>query len=145
MNFFDSMRTSASGLTAQRLRMNLVSNNLANANTTRTEQGVPYQRQEPVFSAIPVKNAFGEILKGELGANLSDVNVTEIINDQRKPLLKYDPMHPDADQQGFVSMPNVNVMEEMVNMMTASRSYEANVTAISTSKNMVQKALEIGR
>lgn len=145
MNFFDSMRTSASGLTAQRLRMNLVSNNLANANTTRTEQGVPYQRQEPVFSAIPVKNAFGEILKGELGANLSDVNVTEIINDQRKPLIKYDPMHPDADQQGFVSMPNVNVMEEMVNMMTASRSYEANVTAISTSKNMVQKALEIGR
>ena len=145
MNFFDSMRTSASGLTAQRLRMNLVSNNLANANTTRTEQGGPYQRQEPVFSAIPVKNAFGEILKGELGANLSDVNVTEIINDQRKPLLKYDPMHPDADQQGFVSMPNVNVMEEMVNMMTASRSYEANVTAISTSKNMVQKALEIGR
>ncbi|MEI6260920.1 MAG: flagellar basal body rod protein FlgC [Deltaproteobacteria bacterium] len=145
MNFFDSMRTSASGLTAQRLRMNLVSNNLANANTTRTAQGGPYQRQEPVFSAIPVKNAFGEILKGELGANLSDVNVTEIINDQRKPLLKYDPMHPDADQQGFVSMPNVNVMEEMVNMMTASRSYEANVTAISTSKNMVQKALEIGR
>lgn len=139
------MRTSASGLTAQRLRMNLVSNNLANANTTRTAQGGPYQRQEPVFSAIPVKNAFGEILKGELGANLSDVNVTEIINDQRKPLLKYDPMHPDADQQGFVSMPNVNVMEEMVNMMTASRSYEANVTAISTSKNMVQKALEIGR
>jgi flagellar basal-body rod protein FlgC len=145
MNFFDSMRTSASGLTAQRLRMNLVSNNLANANTTRTAQGGPYQRQEPVFSAIPVKNAFGEILKGELGANLSDVNVTEIINDQRKPLIKYDPMHPDADQQGFVSMPNVNVMEEMVNMMTASRSYEANVTAISTSKNMVQKALEIGR
>jgi flagellar basal-body rod protein FlgC len=145
MNFFDSMRTSASGLTAQRLRMNLVSNNLANANTTRTEQGVPYQRQEPVFSAIPVKNAFGEILKGELGENLSDVNVAEIINDQRKPLIKYDPMHPDADQQGFVSMPNINVMEEMVNMMTASRSYEANVTAISTSKNMVQKALEIGR
>lgn len=145
MNFFDSMRTSASGLTAQRLRMNLVSNNLANTNTTRTAQGGPYQRQEPVFSAIPVKNAFGEILKGELGANLSDVNVTEIINDQRKPLLKYDPMHPDADQQGFVSMPNINVMEEMVNMMTASRSYEANVTAISTSKNMVQKALEIGR
>ena len=145
MNFFDSMRTSASGLTAQRLRMNLVSNNLANTNTTRTAQGGPYQRQEPVFSAIPVKNAFGEILKGELGANLSDVNVTEIINDQRKPLIKYDPMHPDADQQGFVSMPNINVMEEMVNMMTASRSYEANVTAISTSKNMVQKALEIGR
>jgi len=145
MNFFDSMRTSASGLTAQRLRMNLVSNNLANANTTRTAQGGPYQRQEPVFSAIPVQNAFGEILKGELGENLSDVNVAEIINDQRKPLIKYDPMHPDADQQGFVSMPNINVMEEMVNMMTASRSYEANVTAISTSKNMVQKALEIGR
>lgn len=145
MNFFDSMRTSASGLTAQRLRMNLVSNNLANTNTTRTEQGGPYLRQEPVFAAIPVQNAFGEILKSELGGSLSDVNVVEIINDQRKPLLKYDPIHPDANPQGFVSMPNINVMEEMVNMITASRSYEANVTAISTSKNMVQKALEIGR
>ena len=145
MNFFDSMQTSASGLTAQRLRMNLVSSNLANTETTRTEQGGPYQRKEPIFAATPIQGAFGEVLKAELSNKPSEVNVVEVINDSRKPLLKYDPLHPDADPQGFVSMPNINVMEEMVNMMAASRSYEANVTAISTSKNMVLKALEIGR
>ncbi len=145
MNFFDSIQTSASGLSAQRLRMNLISSNLANTNTTRTEQGGPYQRQEPVFAAEPAQSAFGQILKSELGSSPTEVNVVDVVNDTRKPILKYDPMHPDADSQGFVSMPNINVMEEMVNMMTASRSYEANATAISTSKNMVLKALEIGR
>lgn len=145
MNFFDSMQTSASGLTAQRLRMNLVSSNLANTNTTRTEQGGPYQRQEPVFSATPVQSDFGQMLRSELDGSPKEVSVVEVINDSRKPLLKYDPMHPDADSNGYVSMPNINVMEEMVNMMSASRSYEANVTAISTAKSMVLKALEIGR
>jgi len=145
MNFFDSMRTSASGLTAQRLRMNLVSSNLANTDTTRTEQGGPYQRKEPVFAATPIQSNFKEVLKAEISSKPSEVNVVEVINDERKPLLKFDPLHPDADPQGFVLKPNINVMEEMVNMLTASRSYEANVTAMSTSKNMVQKALEIGR
>jgi flagellar basal-body rod protein FlgC len=145
MNFFDSMRTSASGLTAQRLRMNLVSSNLANTDTTRTEQGGPYQRKEPVFAATPIQSTFGDVLQAEISSKPSEVNVVDVINDQREPLLKFDPMHPDADPRGYVSMPNINVMEEMVNMMTASRSYEANATAISTSKNMVQKALEIGR
>ncbi len=145
MNFFDAMQTSASGLTAQRLRMNLTSNNLANTTTTRTEQGGPYQRKEPVFAATSVQGAFGEMLKAEIGAGPTEVNVVKVVNDPREPLMKYDPLHPDANSEGFVSMPNINVMEEMVNMMTASRSYEANVTAISTSKNMVLKALEIGR
>jgi flagellar basal-body rod protein FlgC len=145
MNFFDSMQTSASGLTAQRLRMNLISSNLANTETTRTEQGGPYQRKQPVFAATSVQSAFGEVLNAELSNKPSEVNVVDVINDQQKALMKYDPLHPDADPQGFVSMPNINVMEEMVNMMSASRSYEANVTAMSTSKNMVLKALEIGR
>ena len=145
MNFFDSMQTSASGLTAQRLRMNLISSNLANTETTRTEQGGPYQKKQPVFAASSVQSTFGEVLNAELNNKPSEVHVVDVINDQQKPLLKYDPLHPDADRQGFVSMPNINVMEEMVNMMTASRSYEANITAISTSKNMVQRALEIGR
>ncbi len=145
MNFFDSMQTSASGLSAQRLRMNLTSNNLANTNTTRTEQGGPYQRKEPVFAATPVQGTFGEMLNAEMGGSPTEVNVVNVVNDAREPLMKYDPLHPDANSQGFVSMPNINMMEEMVNMMTASRSYEANVTAISTSKNMVLKALEIGR
>ncbi len=145
MNFFDSMQTSASGLSAQRLRMNLISSNLANANTTRTESGGPYQRKEPVFAAVPAQGAFGEMLKAELGGGPAEVKVTDVVNDSRKPILKYDPLHPDANSQGFVSMPNISVVEEMVNMMTASRSYEANVTAITTSKSMVLKALEIGR
>jgi flagellar basal-body rod protein FlgC len=145
MNFFDSMQTSASGLSAQRLRMSLVSSNLANTNTTRTKEGGPYQRQEPVFASVPVQSAFGDMLKSELGGSPTEVNVVDVVNDSRKPILKYDPLHPDADSQGYVSLPNINVMEEMINMMTASRSYEANVTAISTSKNMVLKALEIGR
>ncbi len=145
MNFFDAMQTSSSGLTAQRIRMNLVSNNLANVDTTRTEQGGPYQRKEPVFAATPVQSSFKDVLKTELKGSPTEVTVTEIINDGRKPLLHYDPMHPDADPQGYVSKPNIIILEEMVNMITASRSYEANVTAISTSKNMILKALEIGR
>jgi flagellar basal-body rod protein FlgC len=145
MNFFDSMQASASGLTAQRTKMNLIAGNLANTNTTRTEQGGPYQRKEALFAATPVQSAFGEMLKTQLGSSPTEVNVVEVINDPREPLMKYNPLHPDANSQGFVSMPNINMMEEMVDMMTASRSYEANVTAISTSKNMVLKALEIGR
>lgn len=145
MNFFDSLQTSASGLSAQRLRMNLVSNNLANVNTTRTEQGGPYQRQEPVFAASPVQGSFADALKKEMGTGPTEVNVVEVVTDTRKPILKYDPTNPDANAQGVVSLPNINVMEEMVTMMEASRSYEANVTAISTSKAMALKALEIGR
>jgi flagellar basal-body rod protein FlgC len=145
MNFFDSMQTSASGLAAQRLKMNLVASNLANTHTTRTEQGGPYQRKEAVLAAAPVQSAFGDMLKVELGGGPTEVTVAGVINDQREPIMKYNPLHPDANAQGYVSMPNINMMEEMVDMMTASRSYEANVTAISTSKNMVLKALEIGR
>jgi flagellar basal-body rod protein FlgC len=145
MNFFDSIQTSLSGLTAQRVRMNVVSSNLANTNTTRTEEGGPYVRKEPVFAAKPVQSSFGEILNTEIGSDLAEVSVMDIINDSRKPIQKFDPNHPDANAQGFVSLPNINTMEEMVNMVTASRSYEANVTVISMSKNMVLKALEIGR
>ena len=150
MDFFDSLQTSASGLTAQRFRMNLVSNNLANVNTTRTEQGGPYTRKDPVFAATSANASFDDVMNAALNnksvnSQSTEVNVVDVISDQRKPIMKYDPMHPDADSNGFVSMPNINVMEEMVNMMAASRSYEANVTAISTSKNMVMKALDIGK
>jgi len=145
MNLFDSMQTSASGLAAQRLKMNLVANNLANTNTTRTEQGGPYQRKSAVLGAVPVQSAFGEMLQKELGGSPMEVKVLGVISDPREPLMKYNPLHPDANAEGYVSMPNINVMEEMVEMMNTSRSYEANVTAISTSKNMLLKALEIGR
>ncbi|MFZ3048518.1 MAG: flagellar basal body rod protein FlgC [Desulfatirhabdiaceae bacterium] len=145
MNFFEAIHSSSSGLSAQRVRMNLISSNLANSQTTKTAEGGPYQKKMAVFATKSSDGSFREIMNSEISARPSEVKVTEVINDQKKPILKYDPLHPDADNRGFVSMPNINVMEEMVDMLSAARSYEANITAISTSKNMVQKALEIGR
>jgi len=145
MGLFDALNTSASGLSAQRLRMNLISANLANVNTTRTESGGPYQRKEPVFAAQPENGSFQHVLNSELSADLTSVQVVDIVPDNRPPILKYDPDHPDADDKGYVAMPNIQVVEEMVNMMSASRSYEANVSAIKTIKDMVLKAMEIGR
>jgi flagellar basal-body rod protein FlgC len=145
MNFFEALHSSSSGLSAQRVRMNLISSNLANTHTTKTAEGGPYLKKMAVFATKPAEDNFQDIMNAKISARPSEVSVADIINDQRKPILKYDPLHPDADNRGFVAMPNINVMEEMVDMLSASRSYEANITAISTSKNMVQKALEIGR
>ena len=145
MNFFKALQASGSGLSAQRMRMNLISSNLANINTTRTAQGGPYQRKEIVFAAHPVGQSFQDVLNGTLKEGVTEVKVAGVIGENRKPLEKYDPQHPDADEKGYVKMPNINLMEEMVNMISATRSYEANVTAIKASKNMVLKALEIGK
>ncbi|MEJ2729231.1 MAG: flagellar basal body rod protein FlgC [Deltaproteobacteria bacterium] len=151
MDFFDALQISSSGLSAQRLRMNLISANLANINTTRTEAGGPYRRKDPVFAArVPAQSRSGEASFRELLGNrreelLKEVAVVEIVEDSRPPIRKYDPMHPDADANGYVAMPNINLMEEMVNMISATRSYEANVTAIKSAKDMALKALEIGQ
>ena len=145
MSFLDAIQTSASGLTAQRLRMNLISSNLANVNTTRTREGGPYQRKDAVFEAAPQTSEFAAALNDRLEEADVGVQVTEIRNDNRPPILKYDPAHPDADADGYVSMPNINVVEEMVNMMSATRSYEANVTALRATKEMAADAMDIGR
>jgi flagellar basal-body rod protein FlgC len=145
MDFFDSIHTSASGLSAQRLRMNLISGNLANVRTTRTQQGGPYRRKEAVFSAQPLGASFQKILADRQKNPLCGVKVAKVFEDPNPPVMKYDPQHPDADDQGYVAMPNINLMEEMVNMISATRSYEANVTAIKAAKDMALKALEIGR
>ena len=145
MDFFDALNVSSSGLTAQRLRMNLISSNLANVNTTRTPEGGPFRRKEVVFEAVPIKSEFNEMLRDRTDARMTRVAVDSVTEDPRPPVIKYDPNHPDANEQGNVAFPNINLIEEMVNMMSAARSYEANVTAISTSKNMALKALEIGR
>ena len=145
MDFFDALHASASGLSAQRLRMNLISGNLANAHTTRTEEGGPYRRREPVFAAQTENSSFGEILSAYQTDMLPQVKVIDIVEDQSAPVLKYDPNHPDADERGYVGMPNINLMEEMVNLITATRSYEANVSAVKAAKEMALKALEIGR
>lgn len=145
MGLFDALNTSASGLSAQRLRMNLISDNLANANTTRTAAGGPFRRKEPVFEARAIDGSFRHALDRAVSGDMTSVKVAEIVPDNRPPIYKYDPGHPDADAKGYVAMPNIQVIEEMVNMMSASRSYEANVSAIKTIKDMINKAMEIGR
>ncbi|MDL1962725.1 MAG: flagellar basal body rod protein FlgC [Deltaproteobacteria bacterium] len=145
MNFLDALHISSSGLTAQRLRMNLISSNLANINTTRTQQGGPYKRKQAVFAAQTDRQSFGNMLKSQMAGKSSEVRVVGIVDDPRLAKSKYDPQHPDADKNGYVVMPNVNLIEEMVDMISATRSYEANVTAVKATKNMALKALEIGR
>ena len=145
MDFFDAIHTSSSGLSAQRLRMNLISGNLANVNTTRTREGGPYRRKEAIFTARPLEESFKNILSNRLNRQLSIVKVDRILEDSNQLMMKYDPQHPDADEKGYVAMPNINVMEEMVNMISATRGYEANVTALKAAKDMASRALEIGR
>jgi flagellar basal-body rod protein FlgC len=129
---------SASGMTAERLRMDTIANNLANANTTRTARGGPYRRQMVVFEER-LAQASGYGLRG------NGVRVSRIVEDNDPPRLVYDPHHPDANEQGYVEMPNVNIVTEMVDMITASRAYEANVAALNAAKAMALKALDIGR
>lgn len=144
MDFFTSMRLSSSGLSAQRLRMNLISGNLANLQTTRTAQGGPYRRKDALFAAQPQGMSFHEILASRRIPHEAEVRVVEIVEDPEAVIKKFDPRHPDADEQGYVALPDINLMEEMVNMISATRSYEANVAAMRASKTMVMKALEIG-
>ena len=145
MDFFSSMRVSASGLEAQNKRMNTISSNLANAETTRTDEGGPYRREDPVFTANSDKESFGEILQNQLDENVQGVLVEGIHKDERAPRMVYNPAHPDANAEGYVAMPNVNTAEEMANMINTQRSYEANVAAMNAAKAMANKALEIGR
>jgi flagellar basal-body rod protein FlgC len=143
-DFFDALDVSASALSAERVRMNVTSSNLANAQTTRTPEGGPYRRKDAVFEAVPTRS-FASELAGAMDTSLHQVKVADVISDTGAPKMVHDPGHPDANADGDVAYPNVNTMEEMVNLITASRSYEANVTAINVSRNMMNKALEIGR
>lgn len=143
MNFFTAMEISASGLSAERTRMNLIASNLANARTTSTPEGGPYRRLDPVFQAISFDRVSPSEQSPEASA-ASIVRVTRIDRDASPPQQVYDPGHPDADAAGFVAMPNVNVVEEMVNMITATRAYEAGVTALQSTKAMARSALTIG-
>lgn len=140
-----SLRISASGLAANKKRMEAISSNIANAQTTRTPEGGAYRRKEVVFGSEPTRESFSQVLEGELSEKIQSVHATEVISSNRPPRPVYDPGHPDADEKGYVFYPNINVMEEMANMISASRSYEANVTALNTAKNMAVKALEIGK
>ncbi|WJH30049.1 MULTISPECIES: flagellar basal body rod protein FlgC [Paenibacillus] len=149
MNISNSFDISSSALTAQRLRMDVISSNIANAETTRASvsngEAVPYKRKMVVLE--PNKASFSSILQNQMGNKSSGegVRVSEIREDQSPLKPVYDPSHPDANAEGYVYMPNVDIAKEMVDMISASRSYEANVTALNSTKAMITKALEIGR
>jgi len=146
MDFFSAMDISASGLRLQRSQMNVVSMNLANASTTRTPEGGPYRKRHLVFGAVPYQKGFEDFLAASTGSEppLEEARVVGVVASNLGLRKIYDPSHPDADGQGNVMMPNVNVMEEMVKMMTATRSYEANVAAINATKSMAMRAIDIG-
>ncbi|MBI2940886.1 MAG: flagellar basal body rod protein FlgC [Chloroflexi bacterium] len=151
MSFFSALRTSASGLTAQRLRMDVISNNIANAESTRTSRGGAFRRQQIVFSPRVAGLPFARFLRDSggveptLGAVEQGVEVASITEDDSPTRLAYQPGHPDANAEGYVEYPNVNVVTEMTDMISATRSYEANVTVFNAAKAMAQRALEIGR
>ena len=148
MSFFKAMDISSSGLAAQRIRMNVLSANLANAQSTRGDEGGPYRRRDVVFSAVPTGSNFEDFLNDDTtgkGTELKKVQVVDIHKDTKAPRHVFDPGNPDADASGYVDLPNVQVMSEMVNMIAATRAFEANATALNDTKQMAMKALEIGR
>lgn len=144
MGMFGAIDAAASGMTAERLRMDVISNNIANVNTTRTTEGGPYRRQMVMFEPRSGQNSFSQVLSQQIDAG-SGVRVTGIVKDGSPTRRVYDPTHPDANKDGYVEMPNVNIVAEMVDMITATRAYEANVTSVNAAKSMAMKALEIGR
>lgn len=137
MDHFGVFNVSASAMSAQRSRMNVIASNMANAHSTRTVEGGPYKRKDVVFSVMPMES--------NPVAGLEGVQVSEVVEDRKPPALIYDPGHPDAGKDGYVAMPNISVVEEMTNMMMATRAYEASVAAFNISKTMIMKSLEIGR
>jgi flagellar basal-body rod protein FlgC len=145
MGMFDALEISASGLTAERMRMNVVAENLANAQTTRGADGQPYRRKEVVLQE---RGGFGAALAGAMaarGARAGGVQVAQVAEDQTPLKRVYDPGHPDADAEGYVQMPNVDAVSEMVDLISAQRAYEANVTAMQAAKQMFAKTLELLR
>jgi flagellar basal-body rod protein FlgC len=141
MNLITALDVNASGLTAQRKRVELTSSNLANSQTTRTPEGGPYRRKDVVFET----SDFDQSLGMAMNSGVAGVEVADLVEDPRPFDRRFEPGHPDADAEGYVSYPNVNVMEEMVNLVEASRSYEANLSAMSIVKTMINRTLDIGK
>jgi flagellar basal-body rod protein FlgC len=145
MDFMNALDIGASSLKAERTRLNIISMNLANAKTTRTPEGGPYKRKSVVFASTDVDSPFSKAMQDSLTRELKGVRVLGVANDQRPFKRVFEPHHPDADAEGYVSYPDINVVEEMTNMINAVRSYEASVSAITTTKGMVDKAITLGK
>ncbi len=140
MDFLSALRVSATGLAAERVRVNVAASNLANADTTRGADGKPYRRLDPVFEATPLPQE-----PGAPGPELVGVRVSQVVEDQGAGRRVYLPSHPDADRDGFVTLPDVNPIHEVVNLLSAQKAYDANATAVETLKTMAQRALDIAR
>ena len=143
MSLFSSLAVSASGMAAQRTRAELLVENMANSETTRTPDGGPYRRKDAVFSSDQVTSPFSAVFQTEMDATATGVRVADITVDSRDPDKRYMPGHPDADKDGYVSFPRINPAEDMVDLVDTSRNYEANVAAISAVKDMIQRSIDL--
>jgi flagellar basal-body rod protein FlgC len=144
MSLFSSLSVGASGMSAQRARAELLVENLANAETTRTPEGGPYRRKDVVFETTTASSPFASVFSSEL-QSVNGVGVSDVIVDTSDPERRYMPGHPDADKEGYVAFPKINTAEDMVDLMGASRSFEANVAAMSAVKDMIQKSIDLAR
>lgn len=145
MSLFGTLSVSASGLAAQRARATAIAENLANSETTRTPEGGPYRRKDVIFEPEAQVSPFSAVFQAELGPHVAGVGIAEVVEETRSPIMKYDPGHPDADAQGYVALPNINPAEEMVDLMGASRAYQANAAAMTAVKDMLSKSIDLMR
>jgi len=145
MSLFSALSVSVSGMSAQRARAELLVQNIANSETTRTAEGGPYRRKDAIFASDPITSSFTSELESQLHGTVEGVKVAGISVDTREPERRYLPGHPDADPEGYVAMPRVNPAEDMVDLMSATRSYQANVSAISAIKDMIQHSIDLLR
>lgn len=145
MSLFSALSVSASGMAAQRVRAELLVENIANSETTRTAEGGPYRRKDAIFTSDSVQSPFGSELAARMGEPLTGVRIDGISVDNREPERRYLPGHPDADAGGYVAVPRVDAAEDMVDLMSASRSYQANVSAMSAVKDMIQRSIDLLR
>jgi flagellar basal-body rod protein FlgC len=145
MSLFHVLSVSASGMAAQRARAETITENLANAETTRTPEGGPYRRKDVVLSTVPQGSPFSSVFQETFQAQSMGVEVSEVLQDLRPPVMRYEPGHPDADDRGYVAYPNISPVEEMVDLMGASRGYQANVAAVSAIKDMLAKSIDLTR
>lgn len=143
MSLFTAISISSSGLSAQRQRAELLVENLANSETTRTAEGGPYRRKDAVFTTAEVETPFASVYSSQVDGSSTGVRVSEIVVDSREPERRYMPGHPDADSSGYVSIPRINPAEDMVDLMGASRSYQANVTAMNAVKDMIHRSIDL--
>jgi flagellar basal-body rod protein FlgC len=143
MSLFSVLSVSASGMAAERTRAELLVENLANSETTRTPDGGPYKRKDAVFSSAPQTSPFSAIFQNEVESGVNGVEVSDVVEDTREPSRRYLPGHPDADQDGYVAYPNVNPSEDMVDLMSASRNFQANVAAMTAIKDMIMQSISL--